>query len=61
MKCIDEPYKIYGDFNTNIASSLVVVLERCDPAKRKCASEATVKEWFKFKYLIVADNEQNYI
>ena len=33
MKCIDEPWVMYGDFSTNIASSLMITFEKCDPTK----------------------------
>ena len=62
MKCIDEDIEIYGDFNTNIASSLLVVFETCDPEQRTtCADQATIDNWLKFKYLIVAENTENYL
>ena len=31
MKCIDEPFKIFGSFNTNTASNLMITFEKCDP------------------------------
>ena len=31
LKCIDEDYNLYGTYNTNISSNLMIVFERCDP------------------------------
>lgn len=61
MKCIDEDMAIYGDFNANIAASLMVVFEKCDPEKRQCADKTTIDEWMKFKYIITVENEENYL
>ena len=36
IRCIDEPFKIKGDFNTNSAANLMVTFELCDDSKRKC-------------------------
>lgn len=61
MKCIDEDYSLYGDFNTNVASTLMIVFEKCDPANTICADEKVINEWMEFKYIILAENEENYL
>ena len=61
MKCVDEDFQIYGEYNTNIASNLMIVFETCDPEKRDCADPETIKEWIKFKYLIISENSENYL
>ena len=61
MKCVDDDINVYGDFNSNIASSLMVVFEACKPEERTCADQATIDKWLKFKYLIIAENKENYL
>ena len=60
MKCIDEPFELYGSFNTNIASNLMVTFEKCDSERRKCKDKEAIDEWMKFKYILVVENEENY-
>jgi len=31
LKCIDEPFEIYGSYDTNKAKNLMVTFVRCDP------------------------------
>ena len=61
MKCIDEDFELYGDFDTNIATNLMVVFDRCDPKERTCASDEDIDEWMKFKYMLLVENEENYM
>lgn len=61
MKCIDEPFSVYGDFSTNIASQLMVVFEKCDPALRQCEDEDVITKWMEFKYMIIMENEEEYM
>lgn len=64
MKCVDEPYDLYGDFSTNIASNLMVVFELCDPSEHDgdyCAEPEVIAEWMEFKYMINVENEENYL
>lgn len=62
MKCLDEDISIYGDFNTNIAASFMVVFEKCAPeGQLTCADPATIEEWLKFKYILTAENTENYL
>ena len=42
MKCVDEDFQVYGDFNTNIAQNFMVVFESCDPEMRTCADDTTI-------------------
>ena len=44
MNCIDEPFEVFGDYNSNSASNLMVVFDICDPKKRTCKSEAEIVE-----------------
>lgn len=61
MKCIAEPYEIFGDFNTNMASNLMFVFEKCDRHVRKCKSEAEIEDWMTFKYILTLTNEKKFI
>lgn len=61
MKCIDEDYELYGEFETNVAHNLMVVFERCDPEQRTCADDAVIDEWMQFKYILTVENEENYL
>ena len=42
MKCIDEPYQIWGDYNAEITQNLLVVFESCNRTVpgNNCKSEA---------------------
>ena len=56
FKCIDEPYDVYGDYNSNAAGNLMVVFDKCDPAKQEdgfCKSEKEIAEWLEFKYILI--------
>ena len=56
MKCTDEEYNIWGDYNTGSSSNLKVVFDLCDPKKRKCKSQAEIDKWLFGKYLVVLQN-----
>ena len=45
MKCIREPYSLFGNFNSDAASTLLIIFEKCDPTKRTCKSEAEIDKW----------------
>ena len=60
MKCIDDPYEISGDYNSDVAANLQIVFDRCDPEARKCKSKEEIDSWLEFKYLVVLQNEEKY-
>lgn len=60
MKCIDEPYEIYGDFNTRTAASLMIVFEKCDPEQRSCKDNEAIEKWMQPMYILTVENEENY-
>ena len=63
MKCIDEPYQIWGDYNSDQGQNLMVVFERCEQEKeeeRDCESEEDIDLWLQFKYIAIQQNERNY-
>ena len=57
LKCIKDPFKLFGNFNSNAASNLMVVFEKCDPSERTCKSEEAYVEWMKGKYILTLQNE----
>ena len=43
LYCIDEPYEMFGDYESETASNLIVVYEKCDPERRKCKSPEVIE------------------
>lgn len=62
MKCLEQPYELWGDFDSTESSNLMIVFELCDQAKRDDCEEDEKKihSWMKSKYLFVQQNEQTY-
>ena len=59
--CIDEPYEIYGNYDTKKFDNLLAVLELCSLEKREtCKSDKEIEEVIKFSYMIIMDNYQGY-
>ena len=56
LKCIAEPYELYGDFNTLSSRNLMVVYEMCDPDKYKCKEEAEIQSELEHSYIVVLEN-----
>ena len=54
MKCLKNPADIslWGNYDLASANVLMVVFEKCDPAKSKvtCKSDAEIEQWLKYKY-----------
>ena len=44
LYCIDEPYEMFGDYESETASNLIVVYEKCDPERRKCKSPEVIED-----------------
>lgn len=61
LKCIDEDFELFGDFDTNVAQNLMIVFDKCDPKVRSCADDAVIDEWLKFKYILSVENEEIYL
>ena len=64
MKCFndEEGLKLFGNFDTSAARSLLVTFEKCDPEKRNdCKSEQEITDWLSFKYIIVHENKKRFI
>ena len=62
MKCPISKYDIYGNYNTGIASSLMIVFEKCAPSKmQRCKSEQEITKWLEFKYIYTLVNDKKFI
>ena len=61
MKCIDEAYEVWGTYSADETSNLMVVFDRCDSTKRTCKSEMEIDKWLEFKYIILLQNERQYL
>ena len=63
MKCIDEKQstEIFGSYNTDKASNLMIVFEKCDNTERTCASDEIIDEWLEFKYIVILENEKLFV
>ena len=62
MRCLDEPenLKMWGNYDADKASNLMVVFEKFDITKRlpgqKCKGESEIEAWMQGKYLIILEN-----
>lgn len=67
MHCLDESQdlQMWGNWNTDYGQNLMVVFEKCDIAKRpkgaKCKSEKEIEEWMRYKYILLLENEAQFI
>ena len=44
LYCINEPFEMFGDYESETASNLIVVYEKCDPERRKCKSPEVIED-----------------
>ena len=50
--CIDEDYKIYGDYNAEQASNLMVAFDRCNAKQRDdCVTSDKFNEDLEYSYV----------
>lgn len=67
MNCLQQTddMVLWGNYDTDIASNLMIVFETCDvnklPPGQKCKSEKEIEKWMEFKYIIVLENEAKFI
>ena len=67
MRCIKNlnEIKMWGDYDTDKASSLMIVFEKCDISKlapgQRCKTEAEIEKWMAFKYIVILENESKFI
>ena len=60
LRCIDVPYGVKGDFNSNAADNLMVTYELCDRSKRTCKAESVIEEALKYSYILMVENRESY-
>ena len=66
MKCIDEKQQtdIFGSYNTDKASNLMIVFERCidkDNEIKTCKEDKDIDDWLKYKYIVSLENEKTFV
>ena len=61
MLCIDEPYNVYGDFDSRAASNLMVTFEVCNELERKCKPRAEIKKALAYSYILIVENEEFFV
>ena len=60
MKCVDEgaETEIFGSYNTDRASNLMIVFERCNTSLRTCKADDVIEKWLEFNYLVLLENKK---
>ena len=65
FKCLDEPEKLVlrGNYDSQIASNLMVVFDKCNNATSKvtCKSEEEIHDYMKYKYLMSVVNTRRFM
>ena len=64
MKCLDETQgtEIFGSYNTDKASNLMIVFEKCNRKKQTyCKSDEEIDKWLEFKYLVALENQKIFV
>ena len=63
FKCIDTglAYELFGNYDTQTASNLMVVFEQCNKEKQKCKDDDFIAKWKSDKYIILYENIQRFI
>ena len=71
MKCLVEPYELWGDYNSDVTQNLMIVFEKCansppesedteSETKVTCKPDLEIENWMKGKFLLVQQNEKKY-
>ena len=63
LKCVDrdQTLMMYGRYESQAASNLMIVFEKCDKEKRTCKDEGKINEWMEFKYILTLENIRRFI
>ena len=57
MKCVDQDStNIFGSYNTDKASNLMIVFEKCNKTETVCKDDEIIDEWLEFKYIVTLEN-----
>ena len=52
---------MYGNYDTQKGSNLMVVFEQCNKDKQKCKDDDVIREWKAGKYIILYQNFERFI
>ena len=56
---------MWGNYDADKASNLMVVFEKCDITKRlpgqKCKGELEIRAWMEGKFMIILENQANFV
>ena len=58
MKCINQEYDIYGDYDSVAASHLVIQFEKC--SGEGCKSEAEIETFLRRKFILTMENQESF-
>ena len=63
LKCInrDQELLMYGRYESQAASNLMIVFEKCDENKRTCKTPTQQAEFLEGKYILTLDNIKRFI
>ena len=56
MRCIDEEFKLFGDYNSESASNFQLYFEKCNN-NDKCKSEAEITSFLRRKFIFTVQNQ----
>ena len=56
MKCIEDDFEVFGDYNTYAARNLMITFEMCDSNERQCKSEVEIERALAKSYILVIEN-----
>lgn len=60
--CVDEPFEVTGDFDSETAKNLMVTYELCDNTKvgNVCKSRDVINKALEFSYILLIENKESY-
>lgn len=72
MLCVknDDELYLHGNYDTQNLTSVMIVLERCDPEKNakneatkniQCVNDTEFKEWASMRYIIILEQQERFI
>ena len=61
LKCVREPYTIFGNFDTSTVGTLMAIFVKCDRTERTCKSEEEIEAWMSFKYIYTLENRKRFV
>ena len=65
MKCLDHPedLELWGNYASPNTANLVIAFDKCNnqTSNVTCKSEKEIREWMRFKYIILGFNNRRFI